>query len=354
MAATRYDAVLDFFASQTVFLTGSTGGLGGCILYKLVVTLKVAKVFVLVRHDAETARRKWAASMGIKADDVFASDRVVLLAGDCTKPRLGLSTQDYLTMQKSVSIIINASANINFNDPLDKLVASNCLSALEVAALGTAMPNLQRFVHISTAYVNTFLDDGLIKEKVYSFGNPESELRQVLRGETPERVRYHAWPYGYSKYLAEQLLVQRFSQLPLLIVRPSSLGPALDAPFPQYIPQASCPLSNMYARLMYPTGGVNTWHVPDGITSGSNILDEIPVDIVANMMLQHVCRGTAGAVHAGSELYILRTLDHFLADVDEHVPDEWRRKMARNVFTSDRSQKECKITRFYRVGTRDW
>ncbi|KAK8029480.1 fatty acyl-CoA reductase 2 [Apiospora rasikravindrae] len=28
--------------------------------------------------------------------------------------------------------------------------------------------------------------------------------------------------------------------------------------------------------------------------------------------------------------------------------------MARNVFTSDRSQKECKIARFYRVGTRDW
>ncbi|KAK7928763.1 hypothetical protein PG985_005761 [Apiospora marii] len=110
----------------------------------------------------------------------------------------------------------------------------------------------------------------------------------------------------------------------------------------------------MYARLMYPTGGINTWHVPDGITSGSNILDEIPVDTVANMILQHICRGKAGVVHAGSELYIPRTLDHFLADLDEHVPDEWRRGNARNVFTSDLSQKQCKIARFYRIGTRDW
>ncbi|KAK8121485.1 hypothetical protein PG999_005605 [Apiospora kogelbergensis] len=354
MAPPRDDAVLDFFANQTVFLTGSTGGLGGCVLYKLAVTLKAARIFVLVRHDAETVRRKWEASMGIKADDIFSNDRVVLLAGDCTKPRLGLSAKDYLAVQKSVSVIINASANIDFYDPLVKLVASNCLSALEIAALGAAMPNLRRFVHVSTAYANSFLDDGLVEEKVYPFGNPESELLQVLEGRTPAQAGYHAWPYGYSKHLAEQLLVQRFPRLPLLIVRPSSVGPALEVPFSQYMPQASCPLSNMYARLIYPTGGANTWHVPDGVSSGSNILDEIPVDIVANMMLQHVCRGTAGVVHAGSELYIPRTLDHFLADLEEHVPDEWRRKMAKNVFTADLSQRQCKIANFYRVTTRDW
>ncbi|KAK8036608.1 NAD-binding domain 4 protein [Apiospora marii] len=353
MVTSHANSVLDFFANQTVFLTGSTGGLGGCILYKLAVNLKVAKIFVLVRHSVETAQRKWKDSLEDKEGDLWETGQVIPLVGDCTRPQLGLSAKD-LALLQNVSIIINASANINIHDPLDQLVASNCMSALEVAKLGMTMPRLQRFVHVSTAYVNSFLEDGLVEEKLYPFGNPQSEFRQLPKGQPPTTATYHAWSYGYSKHLAEQLLDKWFPDLPLLLVRPSSIGPALEVPYPQYMPQAACPLSNMYARLMYPTEGINIWHIPEGAISGSNILDEIPVDVVANMMLQHIHRGTKGIVHACSRLYIPRTLDDYFADLEDHVPEEWKKKMAKNVFTTDTTQKQCKIANFYKVGTRNW
>jgi hypothetical protein len=38
---------------QTMFLTGATGTLGGCLLYKLALQLPTSKIFVLVRGSAQ-------------------------------------------------------------------------------------------------------------------------------------------------------------------------------------------------------------------------------------------------------------------------------------------------------------
>ena len=38
---------------QTMFLTGATGTLGGCLLYKLALQLPTSKIFVLVRGSVQ-------------------------------------------------------------------------------------------------------------------------------------------------------------------------------------------------------------------------------------------------------------------------------------------------------------
>ena len=38
---------------QTIFLTGSTGILGGCLLYKLALQLPTSRIFVLVRGSIQ-------------------------------------------------------------------------------------------------------------------------------------------------------------------------------------------------------------------------------------------------------------------------------------------------------------
>jgi hypothetical protein len=79
---------------------------------------------------------------------------------------------------------------------------------------------------------------------------------------------------------------------------------------------------------MRPTGGKSVWRAPDG---GSNILNEVPVDLVANVLLQHVYSGTLGVVHASAVYYIPKTLKWMLEQPSLYLPPEWVAKMAKLV-----------------------
>lgn len=143
----------------------------------------------------------------------------------------------------------------------------------------------------------------------------------------------------------------RFPNLPILLLRPTSIGPAIAQPCEMYGPQGSCPISTLYSRLMQPTGGKSIWYTPD---HGSNILDEIPVDLVANVLLQHVHSGTRGVVHASSSYYIPKTLEWILEQPSKHLPAHQAASMATSVFVQDERVKQCKEAEFYRICSRAW
>ncbi|KAG4428653.1 hypothetical protein IFR05_015866, partial [Cadophora sp. M221] len=115
-------------------------------------------------------------------------------------------------------------------------------------------------------------------------------------------------------------LLTRYPSLPLLLLRPSSIGPAIAQPYEMYGPKGSCPVSTLYSRLMRPTGGQSVWHTSAEYPGANNILDEILVDLVANILMQHVYAGTRGVVHASSSSYIPKTLKWFLEQPYKHVP----------------------------------
>jgi len=60
-------------AQQTVFLAGSTGGMGGCLVYKLAIQLPKKTIYVLCRSSKEKAITKWRKSMGNCADAILAT-----------------------------------------------------------------------------------------------------------------------------------------------------------------------------------------------------------------------------------------------------------------------------------------
>jgi alcohol-forming fatty acyl-CoA reductase len=155
----------------------------------------------------------------------------------------------------------------------------------------------------------------------------------------------------------ERLLTSRFPKLPLLIVRPTCIGPAISQPYELYGPEGSCPISAVYLRLMAPVGGTTIWHAPKNQVVGTNRLDEIPVDLVAKILFQHVLLETRGVVHASSLNYIPKTLNQITAEARNwahHCSFGWGAVMARNIFTADRSEKQCRIATSYSVLTRDW
>lgn len=355
MSSQDLSDVPDFYSSKTVFLTGGTGGLGGCLLYKLLHTLPTRKVYALIRDSPGTAIAKWRHTMSPEITDrMLATERLVLVVGDMTKPQFGIDDGVFAKLVEEVQVVLHAAANISFRAPLQQVVADNCISSLELARLATSFKKSESYVQVSSAYANTFLPDGLVSEKIYELGDPEAELLEIQATGTMKYLKDFAWPYAYSKHLMERLLVKRYPELPLMIVRPTSIGPAIKEPFEFYGPEGSIPLDTVYSRMMFPVSGLDVYHAAQGSTSGSNILDEVPVDVVANLTLLHLTLGTRGVVQTGSLCYTPRTFDKMIADLRRSLPPSWLPKIPTVVFTTDRTKRQGQLAQFYRIATRDW
>jgi fatty acyl-CoA reductase len=112
MASTASVDYESLFKNQTVFLTGGTGGLGGCILYKLSLELPTRKIYVLCRSKSK-AKESWMKSMPNQTTAILNSKNVVLIVGDITKPNYGISPIDLAEIESQVTIIIHAVSYIH-------------------------------------------------------------------------------------------------------------------------------------------------------------------------------------------------------------------------------------------------
>ncbi|KAH8660502.1 male sterility protein [Xylariales sp. PMI_506] len=346
---------MEFFSDQIVFITGSTGALGACLLYKLAVRLKVPKIYALVRKSPSNAIQAWRAAMPDQIDEILQSGSLHFILGDITMPQFGIDKTVLEILENEVTIVINAAANISLKKGLREIVQTNCLSALQLANMATKFKTLRSFVQVSTAYVISDQVGGTIAEDIYPMVEDANQiLDDILSGKSEDWSDF-PWPYGKSKRLMEILMNEHFSQrLPLLIVRPSQIGPAIKEPYELYMPISASPMSGWSSQLMLPVGGTVLYKVENASKFGHNILDEIPVDLVANVILQHIQRGTRGVVHASSQLFFSRTFNQFLEHVRRAVPAEWRGKLPVVSCTTDPSAKESMLADLYRVHTRNY
>lgn len=140
-----------FFQDQTVFLTGATGGLGGCLLHKLALELPTKKIFVLCRSTSK-AHDSWASSMPFHIRSIFETGKIELVLGDITKERFGIDADQLDLIASQTTIVINSAADISLIAKLPATIRSNCLPPLELARLASLFPNLVSFVQISTGY----------------------------------------------------------------------------------------------------------------------------------------------------------------------------------------------------------
>jgi hypothetical protein len=231
----------------------------------------------------------------------------------------------------------------------------NCIPALELAQLAGKFKRLTAFVHISTAYVNSFLPDGVVEEKIYELGDAEKQLCEILDNGTLSRNDAAAFPvtYAFGKHLTERLLVARNPDLPLLIVRPTAIGPAISQPYRYYGPIDSLPLST-YIRSYMQAPDSGAFHVSSRTPAGSNIVDEIPVDLVANLILLHVMHGSRGVIHAGSQSYISRSLSQLHDDIRAHFPHPDRLPPIPFRYVSDGQVEQGRYATFWGRPGKDW
>jgi thioester reductase-like protein len=188
-----------------VFLTGATGFLGMEVLARLLERGDRDVVCLVRAADQAAADERFDGVLATLWDDPApCAGRARAVAGDLTRPGLGLEQGVRLHLAEEIGAVLHCAASITFDLPLDEARAINVEGTREVIGLAReakSIGRLERFVHVSTAYVSG-LHPGL-------FGEHQLDVGQSFRN-----------TYEQTKWEAEHVLAAADDLAPA-IARPS-------------------------------------------------------------------------------------------------------------------------------------
>ncbi len=189
-------------AEGTIFITGATGLLGTEVAARLLSTTQV-QLLVLVRagSEAEAAHRLQALWWEDKQLCEAVGGRIRPVVGDITQEGLGLSEDARRNLCSTVTHVIHCAAETGLQKSRDELWRINVEGTRHTMQLATAMPRLERFTYVSTAYVVGTLEGRIMEE--------------------PSAASRFYSLYEQSKAQAEALV--RASSLPFTICRPGMI-----------------------------------------------------------------------------------------------------------------------------------
>ncbi|KAI2718916.1 hypothetical protein CBS147311_1308 [Penicillium roqueforti] len=185
-------------SAETVLLTGVTGFLGAFLLNDLIENTS-AKIICLVRFsDPEqddqaggVARiRRNLLDMGLWRDSIL--ERLEILPGNLSRPRLGLSPEEFDNIAARVQVIVHAAATVNLVYPYAALRGANVGGTREIlrlAAKGGA----------TVQYIST---NGVLPPSGEK-GWPETTILDIE--DVPKKLLDG---YGQTKWVAEQLVLK--------------------------------------------------------------------------------------------------------------------------------------------------
>jgi len=190
----------------SVLLTGATGFVGMELLARYLERSR-RRVYAIVRAPSDSAAREridrvLANLFGARAR--LHAPRVHALAGELTAPGLGLAEDRLVRLAERVDTIVHSAASVSFALPLEEARAINVegtRNMIEFAALARERGGLERYGHISTAYV--------AGTHAGRFAECDLDVGQEFRNS-----------YEQTKFEAEQL-VRAERGLPFTILRPS-------------------------------------------------------------------------------------------------------------------------------------
>ncbi|GAB7326339.1 hypothetical protein MBLNU13_g10304t2 [Cladosporium sp. NU13] len=308
---------------RQIFLTGATGMLGTALVSKLANDTTISTLHVLVRGGQErywNRMQELLPSTAVK--QLQACNKIKVLEGDITLENFGLAAEILEHLQNDVSIYIHAASSLNLKWGLPKMASVVIQPSLAAARMALGFKHLERFVFVSTAYVNGFLHwqvpqdekvhDCIVEEQIYPLHKTDldlesthAELKNIMYfGTTPEYTCLsHPYAYAYAKHLTERLLLGVFRaagrEHDLLIFRPSCFGPAEKEPVENFEVPGSAPLTTVVCAVAASTPGKHFCKTNLADPSKTT-LDEVPVDVVVNRLVAHVAFGSHGCVHAVS------------------------------------------------------
>jgi thioester reductase-like protein len=141
-----------------VFLTGATGFLGMEVLARL-LERGDREVICLVRAaDQAGAEERLETALGMLWEDPAPFRHLArAVVGDVTRSGLGIDPAVRTALAEDIGAVLHCAASITFDLPLEEARLINVEGTREVVGLAReakALGRLERFVHVSTAYVS--------------------------------------------------------------------------------------------------------------------------------------------------------------------------------------------------------
>jgi long-chain acyl-CoA synthetase len=222
----------------STLVTGATGFLGGYVVARLLE--RVGEDVVCVVRGADPQARLDAALAPL------TDRRAVAVAGDLSSGDLDVDMTD-------VRAIVHCAADVRFDRSLEDAREINVGGVRRLVDLARRAPRLERFVHVSTAYVG-----GTHEGRFYEH---DLDVGQGFRN-----------TYEQSKFEAEQLV--RASGLPVRVVRPSIV-----------VGESTTGWTSSFNVLYPPLRALSRGLVARVPADPQAIVDVVPVDHVADVVL---------------------------------------------------------------------
>ncbi len=181
--------------AETILLTGVTGFLGPFLLNDLLESTS-AKILCLVRFTdpseadlpAGIARlRRQLLDLGLWHDSIM--ERVEILPGNLSRPRLGLSPDAFEEVARRVQVVFHAAASVNLVYPYAALRDANVGGTREVLRLAAR-------AGATVQYIST---NGVLPPSQYGWGEEAMLQVKAVPGKLTDG-------YGQTKWVAEKLV----------------------------------------------------------------------------------------------------------------------------------------------------
>ena len=250
----------------TVFLTGATGFLGMEVLARLLEEGD-REVLALVRasDDAAASARLDDVLLKLWDDPAPYRDRVTAMRGDVTAPGLGLGSRRDEWASRT-GAVLHCAASISFDLPLGEARAINVdgtARVLDFAVDAQARDGLQRFLHVSTAYV-AGRHEGTFRE------------RQLDAGQTFRNT------YEETKADAESI-----------VTLARELGPAIARPS-IVVGESDSGWTPAFNVLYWPLRAFSRGMFKEVPALADGHVDVVPIDYVADSLVHLLGRREAG------------------------------------------------------------
>ena len=181
---------------DTYFITGYPGFIGKRLVRHLANTAPTARIIMLAQPKFVDVAREEARQLKHR--------HVEVLTGDIVDMHLGLSGGEYQRLNREVTHVLHLAAISYLGMPEEIARKVNVDGTRNVLELARDCARLSRFVHFSTCYVSG--------DRVGVIAEDELDCGQGFRNS-----------YEATKFQAEVLVERAKAELPITIVRPSSI-----------------------------------------------------------------------------------------------------------------------------------